>query len=296
MAKEPTKNTYQKEGHVIAPRDVSFDWNDVPLHYIPNEPFASQFWNIMHLLVPEGEKAMAGTVSEALAYITDERLHEEAVGFVGQEAMHAVSHESFHSRLAEEGVNVEAIISAYNFWFRKVVTDHGLKGRAKEEWLKERLALFAAMEHFTAVVGQWMLDNEALEEAGTHPMVLDLLKWHCAEEVEHRNVLFDVYQHLDGSYIRRLRTGLVGSVGLAVWWLGTAHYLMKHDPAPKKWWKPWPVQMIEATRKHLLPGIQFVVTDLPPYLKPNFHPSEMGPMDKAIKYLATSPAALGAQH
>ncbi len=297
MPKRPaTERAYHEEGHVIAARNVGFTWDDVPLHYIPNEAFATQFWNILHLLVPEGEKSMAGTVSEALPYINDERLREEAVGFVGQEAMHAVSHESFHERLAEQGIDTGPVLDAWNFWFRKVMTDHGLKGRAKEEWLKERLALYSAFEHFTAIVGQWMLDNDELEEAGMHPMVLDILKWHSAEEVEHRNVLYDVYQHIDGSYSRRVRNGVLASAGLAIWWLGTLHYLMQQDPGPKKWWKPWPVQMIEATRKHLIPGFEFFLTELPPYLKRNFHPSEMGPLDKAIKYLATSPAALAAEH
>ncbi|QIS13931.1 metal-dependent hydrolase [Nocardia arthritidis] len=97
---------------------------------------------------------------------------------------------------------------------RVVFGDHGLTGRAKEEWLFERLALYAGMEHFTAIVGQWFLDSEGLEQSGIHPMMLDLLRWHGAEEVEHRNVLFDVFEHVDGGYLRRLRTVLLGSIGL----------------------------------------------------------------------------------
>ncbi|UFS98536.1 metal-dependent hydrolase [Nocardia huaxiensis] len=297
MAKRAaTEQTYREEAHVIAARDVKFTWDDVPLHYVPNEPFASQFWNIMHLIVPEGEKAMAGTVSEALPYITDERLHEEAVGFIGQEAMHAVSHESYHDRLAEQGIDIEPILRNWEFWLRQVLTDHALPARAKKAWLNERLAMFAAFEHFTAIVGQWLLDNEALAESGTHPMMLDILKWHGAEEVEHRNVLFDVYQHVDGSYARRVRTAILAGPGLAVWWLGTAHYLMKQDPAPKKWWRPWPVQLKRAAKAGLIPDLSFFVTELPPYLRRDFHPSEMGPLDAAVKYLATSPAALAAEH
>jgi len=46
---------------------------------------------------------------------------------------------------------------------------------------------------------KWVLDADGLDEA-MHPMMLDLVRWHGAEEVEHRCVAFDVYQHLGGGY------------------------------------------------------------------------------------------------
>ena len=82
----------------------------------------------------------------------------------------------------------------------KILGDKGLTGKAKHAWLCERLGLFAAMEHYTAVVGEWLLTDPALEDAGMHPTMLDMVKWHGAEEVEHRNVAFDAYMYVDGSY------------------------------------------------------------------------------------------------
>ena len=61
------------------------------LHYVPGEPMATHVINFMHLVLPEGERAMSATLAEALPLIEDERLHEEVVGFVGQEATHAAS-------------------------------------------------------------------------------------------------------------------------------------------------------------------------------------------------------------
>lgn len=286
--------TYRDEAHAIKARDVEFDWDTVPLHYLPGEPFATQFWNVMHLAIPLGEQMMAGCVAEALPYIEDERLREEAIGFIGQEQMHAESHGSFHERLAEHGIDVEPIVRNIEYMLRVFLGDHSLPGPAKKVWLKERLAFYAAAEHFTAIVGQWMLDAQAWDEAGMHPMMLDLLRWHGAEEVEHRNVLFDVYQHVDGSYSRRARMAMLASVGLIGTWMATVDNLMRQDPS-RRWWKPWPLQMVRSVRRGLMPGMGFFVTELPAYLRPGFHPSQMGSLDKAIQYLATSPAARAAE-
>ena len=282
--------TNGEEAHAIRPRNVEFDWSDMPLHYVPGEPFATQFWNVMHLIVPIGEHLMAGCLADSLPYITDDRLREEAIGFIGQEQMHAASHGSYHDVLASHGINGEPVVRNFGQMLRLMFSNHGLKGGAKKRWLAERLAFFAGMEHFTAVVGQWLLDAEGLDRANTHPAMLDLLRWHGAEEIEHRSVLFDVYQHIDGSYARRARTSLIGSLGLFASWMVTGDYLMRQDPS-HRWWKPWPLQMAGAVRRGLMPNPLFFLTEIPPYLRPGFHPSQMGSLDKAVGYLATSRAA-----
>ena len=290
-----TQAEYDGEAHVIHARNVTFDWSDVPLHYVPGEPLATQFWNVMHLVVPIGEHLMAGCLADALPYITDERLREEAVGFIGQEQMHAASHASYHDALARHGINAEPVVRNVGQMLRLIFSNHGLKGGAKKRWLAERLAFYAGMEHFTAVVGQWLLDAEGLDEVGTHPVMLDLLRWHGAEEIEHRSVLFDVFHHIDGSYARRARTSVIGSVGLFVSWMVTVHYLIHQDPS-HRWWKPWPLQMARAARRGLIPNPMFFLAEIPPYLRPGFHPSHMGSLDTAVRYLATSPAAQAAEH
>ena len=80
---------YDDEAYAIRARKMDFHWDDVPMHYIPGEPVATHVYNCMHLLLPEGEKAMSKALAEALPLIDDPRLHEEVVGFIGQEATHA---------------------------------------------------------------------------------------------------------------------------------------------------------------------------------------------------------------
>lgn len=83
---------YDAEAHAIHARDMDFHWDDVPLHYIPGQLVATHVYNCMHLLLPEGEKAMSKALADVLPLIDDPRLHEEVVGFIGQEATHADSH------------------------------------------------------------------------------------------------------------------------------------------------------------------------------------------------------------
>ncbi|ONM46473.1 metal-dependent hydrolase [Nocardia donostiensis] len=285
-----SERDYREESHAINARDVHFDFSSVPMHYIPGEVLATHIINVMHLVLPEGERAMAQALGEALPYIDDERLREEVAGFVGQEAMHANSHEGARKHLQSIGLDVDSMVEKFSWLVDRVLGDHGLTGRAKEEWLKERLGLFAGMEHYTAVIGEWLLDNDRYEKLGMDPTMLDLIRWHGAEEVEHRSVVYDAYMHVDGGYLRKARTALVASTALLATFLLSSAYLYAKDPTPKKG-PSWPWQFLSATARGVIPKFTIFATEIPRYLRPGFHPSQLGSMDKALRYLAHSPAA-----
>ncbi|WP_024795971.1 metal-dependent hydrolase [Tomitella biformata] len=283
---------YTDQEHAIHARDVHFDWSNVPLHYIPGEPMATHVIDFMHLVLPEGERAMSNTLAEALSLIEDKRLHEEVVGFVGQEATHASSHRGARERLAELGLDVEPMAQKLEWAVDNILTDRGLTGRARHEWLCERLGLFAALEHFTAVIGEWLLESETLEAAGMDPMMLDLVRWHGAEEVEHRNVAFDAYMYVDGSYARRVRTAFIATAALLGIFFASESYLFRNDPSEDKG-RFWPLQLASTINRGLAPSLWFWVREIPRYLDPRFHPSQLGDIDKAVRYLAQSPAVNG---
>ncbi|MBF6538472.1 metal-dependent hydrolase [Nocardia farcinica] len=285
---------YTEQAHAIHPRDVAFDFSTVPMHYIPGEVMATHIINVMHLVLPEGERAMAAALAEALPLISDERLAEEVRGFIGQEAMHASSHEEARRQLKRLGLEVGPMVELVAWLVDRVLGDHGLTGKAAHAWLCERLALFAGMEHYTAVIGEWLLTNDVLEDKGMHPAMLDLIRWHGAEEVEHRSVVYDAYMHVDGSYARKARQALIASMGLLVLFIASGGYLFAKDPSPRKgrW---WPLQLASASLRGVVPSFTTFFTEIPRYLRPGFHPSQLGPMDNALRYLATSPAARGAQ-
>ncbi|WP_214366205.1 metal-dependent hydrolase [Pseudonocardia sp. H11422] len=272
-------------------RDVEFDWSGLPVHWIPGEPFATHVLDVLHLLLPEGERWFVRLFSEAMPLIRDPRLAEDVRGFIGQEAMHAASHQGVLDHFAARGLDTSPYVDQVAWMFRRALDDRGLTGKRAQEWLVERIALTAAVEHLTAYLGQWVLDARALDTAGTHPTMLDLLRWHGAEEVEHRAVAHDLFTHLDGRYLRRVRAMLPVAPILFGLWVRGVRFLLAHDPVPAK---PRLRDWMRAARRGLTPGIGGLTRALLTYLRPGYHPSQYGSTSAAVTYLATSPAARAA--
>lgn len=287
----------EPENIVLQARDVRFDWSDVPLHWIPRDPVATHLINVLHMLLPAGEEWFVRIFKEAVPYIRDDRLREDVLGFIGQEAMHAASHDAVLDHFVEQGLDVRPFVRQVEFVFEDLLGDRGLEGDRKRAWLFERIALIAAIEHFTGVLGDWILNARALDEAGADPMMLDLLRWHGAEEVEHRSVVFDVYKAMGGRYPTRAAAWVVSLFFLYWALIGGSLYLMKQDPTVTK--RVTPLRVVRAYRRSVrqghVPGIfKLLLGEAPVYLKPNHHPSKVCSTPRALEYLKQSPAAQAA--
>ncbi|GLW65004.1 metal-dependent hydrolase [Actinomadura rubrobrunea] len=286
----------------IKPRRVSFDWSRTPLHWIPGDPVATHIINSFHIVLPEGEKWFIQCVKDARPYIRDERLLEEIKGFIGQEMVHARSHQGvLDGLLAAHGIDVTPITDqAARGNAERPARMAALKRRSPRAWrrrLRFELAAVAAIEHYTAVLGQWIMDNRRLDEDGADPTMLDLLRWHGAEEVEHRSVVFDVYRAMGGGYAMRAAAWAVSLFFLYWALIGGAVYLLRQDPNVRG-----PVTLPRvyrayrrSVRKGHVPGIfRLLIGEAPVYLRPSHHPSRICSTPKALEYLKRSPAALAA--
>src|SRR5699024_7156883 len=74
-------------------RDVHHDWSSTALHRIPDDPVASHAIGALNFLLPEGERMFCATFHELLPLRGDEALRRDVLGFIGQESMHAETHE-----------------------------------------------------------------------------------------------------------------------------------------------------------------------------------------------------------
>ncbi|MBC3191223.1 metal-dependent hydrolase [Pseudonocardia sp. C8] len=278
-------------------RDVRFDFTGLRTDWIPGEPFASHFVDVLHLLLPEGERWFVDVFSQALPLVRDDAVAEDVRGFIGQEAVHAASHQGALDHLLEAGVDVSRYVEQVEWIFHELLGDRGLSGDEAREWLVERVGLIAAIEHFTAVLGEWVLDSPALDAAGADAEMLDMLRWHGAEEVEHRSVAHDLYTHLDGRYLRRIRSMAVSGPALAKLWADGVAQLCARDPqlrgTPRQ--KVRLRDYLRAARRGLVPGPWLLARAVLTYLSPRFHPARHGDTDAAVAYLAVSPAARRAE-
>ncbi|MEU3370706.1 metal-dependent hydrolase [Streptomyces sp. NPDC006711] len=288
------------ERHRISPRRVSFDWERTPLHWIPDEPTATHVINVLHLLLPAGERWFVRVFKEALPLVTDPVLLQDVKGFMGQEATHSVQHAYVLDHLAHQRLDTAPYTRHVDFLFEKLLGDEPPFGApvTAREWLRFRLSLIAAIEQFTAVLGTWVLDADGLDRAGTDAVMLDLLRWHGAEEVEHRSVAFDMYQHCGGAgptrYARRIE-GMAVVAPVLLWlWTWGAFYLIRHDPQLAGRTRYSLREHNRAVRRGLLPTWKELGSAIPRYVRRSYHPSQEGSLRKAVEYLAASPAARAA--
>ncbi|WP_030349877.1 metal-dependent hydrolase [Streptomyces scopuliridis] len=293
-------NAERDERHPIVPRRVSFDWRETPLHWIPDEPTATHVVNVLHLLLPAGERWFVKVFKEGLPLVTDARLLQDVKGFMGQEATHSVQHSYVLNHLAEQRLDTDAYTRHVDFLFERLLGEEppwGIPFPAGK-WLLYRLAFIAAIEQFTAVLGDWVLRAEGLDRAGADEVMLDLLRWHGAEEIEHRAVAFDMYQHCGGSdparYARRIVTMCVTAPVLLWLWAWGAAYLIRHDPQLAGRSRYSLREHNRAVDKGLLPTWRELGSAIPRYFRRSYHPSQEGSLRKAVDYLATSPAARAA--
>jgi hypothetical protein len=279
----------------LRPRDVEFDWSTLPMHWVPNDPFTTHLFNVLHLLLPEGERWFVRLFSDALPMVRDEKVAEDVRGFIGQEAMHAESHQGVLDHLDTHGLDTERYVGQVRWLFRKALGDRDFAGPdadcQRDDWVVERVAAVAAIEHFTAVMGHIILNSPGLDTAGADPVMMDLLRWHGAEEVEHRAVAYDLYQHLDGRYWPRVKQMLVVAPGMAMLWARGVSYLMAHDPTGKRRAR---LRDLRRLMTYGLPNPLVIALSVVHYLRRGYHPSQYGSTSQAVAYLATSPAAAAA--
>src|SRR5690606_41406797 len=133
---------------------------------------------------------------------------------------------------------------------------------------------------------------------GAGPNRLDLVKWHGAEEIEHRSVAFDLYRHLGGSYIARYYLSIVVIIGVIGLWVDGAAHLLAQDPRFKSRkpavYKPWIWQEwlhISKQQQILLPNPYWLISQQLGYLMPWYDPVYEANTEDALHYLNHSAAA-----
>jgi predicted metal-dependent hydrolase len=280
----------------IQARKVHFDLSGVPLEWIPGHPVASTMINLFNVVLPAGEHWFVRTFNEALPLVKDPALADAMRGFIGQEATHAAAHDDVvRDFLVRNGVDPAPLLDSINYIFEKSLAPTPSADPQRQlNNLCERLWLIAAIEHYTAVLGDFAL-NSTWDDFGADPTMVDLFRWHGSEEVEHRSVAYDVARYFHHSYSARIRAMVVAANAILVFFQRGTWYLLKSDPASDIGWVEMQRLRMRDSKLGLLPkfGTLFGTNTLT-YFRPRYSPDEMGSTAQAVAYLATSPAARAA--
>ena len=287
----------------IKPRKVKFEWQNTPVDWIPEQPFISYFINEINMILPAGEFWFCRLYNKVLPQIQDPKLKEDVQAFIRQEAMHAQAHNSANKEyLTVRNINIQRNLNVMDFLFGELLADAplGLKVPKvlEHQWDLFRLGIVATVEHMTCVLGKYVLYNNEWEKLGADASMLDLVKWHGAEEIEHRTVAFDLYRHLGGGYIARYYLSVVVIAAVLGLWVDGAAHIMKQDPrfksirpaVYKPWvWREW--YRISQKDHNLMPNPFWLISQQLGYLMPWYDPLHEAKTEDAITYLDRSPAA-----
>lgn len=280
----------------IQARKVHFDLTGIPLEWIPGHPVASAMVNLFNIVLPTAEHWFVRTFNEALPLVGDPRLADDMRGFIGQEATHAETHDQVLADfLTAHDVDYQPILDQVEHIFERVLAPKQFSDpKRRLNDLCDRLWLIAAIEHYTALLGDFAL-NCSWDDHGADPTLMDLFRWHGSEEVEHRSVAHDVAVYFQDSYFSRLRAMSIAVVAVYVYFQRGTWYLLKHDPAvDMSWWQMQRSRMRDSKLGVLPKFGRLFGSNTLMYLHPTFTPEQMGSTAQAVSYLASSPAARAA--
>jgi predicted metal-dependent hydrolase len=286
-------DTFAPEEIALHARDVQFDFGHAPLCWIPDDPYGSHFITALNLFLPTGERWFCKVFTDALEYVHDERIREEVIGFMGQEAVHAKSHDKATAEyLARHGVDCEPFLRQVEWVAERLSEriDYAAPKR-KANAVEAGVALVAAIEHFTAVLGDWVLNNQ-WDELDVDPVMADLFRWHGAEEVEHRHVAHNLATYLGMGYVQRAMMSVIASIGFLTVILRGTKFLVRHDPTlPNLGYFRLMWKLRASWRRGSIPRMGFLLRSALRLLRWKYTTDTEGNTAQAVAYLATSPAA-----
>jgi len=171
---------------------VAEDFN--PL-YIAGNATLSYMHTALGLYVVRLEPFIVKSLRKVLPQIRDEALREEVDRFCRQESQHHQKHADFNELfLARKYPGLEARIKRLRDDF-----DGYLRHRSE----RFRVGFVEGFESYTSQSALTLLASGLYEHKRSEPRFAGLFKWHLLEEIEHRNVAYDIYQHLYGSCLVR---------------------------------------------------------------------------------------------
>jgi len=250
----------RKTSQGLLVRKVPFQFpEDFDPHWNRARPELSHMVNATSLFLPYMEPFIIDTVREPTEKLTDLDFVNEVKAWIGQESQHFLQHRRYNEVLIARGY------PALREREKEIARQYD---ELRKRPLEFRLAYTAGFETMALFIGHMGLEQREYFFRGADPNVSSLWLWHLVEEIEHKNVAFDVYQRLYGGYARRLH-GLVAALLHLVGMIRASYItLLETDGLWGRWRTRWAIKRI-AVRffAYLLPRL--VLHDAMPWHHPS---------------------------
>ena len=248
----------------IVRSNLDFKLADVPRYWFAGDPFLTRMFDALSLTFPDGERYFIQSVRLFRDQIQDPDLKQRVADFIRQEAQHGIAHDKMNQVMKDQGMPVDQFIQRLNKVFK-----FELKYRSPQY----NIAMTAAAEHLTALMAETFYgEKDTLQDA--HPYVRALFAWHAIEEMEHRDVAFDVMQQVGNVHEVTRKMALVLTTGLMFGFtLYRANVMLKCDGFNRTQRLKMNVRGLQWLfgKQGKLRKMQSQYRD---WFKPDFHPSQ----------------------
>lgn len=229
---------------------------------------ASAYFEALSIFLTYGEDLVIETARHHRQFLTDPELKRRVTVLIGQEAIHSRVHNEWNEVLAQHRFPV----SLYRFLGSKVF-EYGFLRFPQPL----KLSMMAGIEHFTAVLAEFMMKHEDHFFHSSDERQRALWMWHMLEESEHKDIAYDVYQTLSGRYPLRV-IGFVLALITIIGLVPLAAVLIPPIRQPAKlvslsYWRDVgrSARLLFGPRDGVYGSTLAHIFD---YLRPDFHPND----------------------
>ena len=255
---------------IIPIRHMKFDFDPAKLdhRFYMDAELASAYFASLSIFLTRGEDLVIDTARYHRDFITDPLLKQRVTSLIGQEAIHSKMHEELNEAYLIRDLPVKLFRTWAGWAF-----EYGFERLPQPM----KLSLMAGIEHFTAVLAEYMMNHEEIFFRSQDEKQRAIWMWHMLEESEHKDIAFDVFQELSNNYLLRIAGFFPALITILVL-ISAASFLVPFYRNPKnlislRYWSeiPYNFRLIFGLKDGVY-GISF--KHIFDYLRTNFHPND----------------------
>jgi len=259
-----------QQSPIVPIRHMKFDFDpeQVDHRFYMDAELASAYFASLSIFLTRGEDLVIDTARYHRDFITDPLLKQRVTSLIGQEAIHSKMHEELNDAYLIRDLPVKLFRTWAGWAF-----EYGFERLPQPM----KLSLMAGIEHFTAVLAEYMMNHEEVFFRSQDEKQRAIWMWHMLEESEHKDIAFDVFQELSNNYLLRIAGFFPALITILVL-ISAASFLVPFYRNPKnlislRYWKeiPYNFRLIFGLKDGVYGSSFKHIFD---YLRPDFHPND----------------------